>query len=157
LVANGALAVKTGVPAENVILAEDGYVVDLAEGVAQVVGQVPAGHIYVDGSSVGAITEEELKHRRILGEEGFISVVAVVDIAAGKVVVAPQIQARGMVESDDVFNEVQPELVTALESALKAGSHDAYQLQQVMRRVVGAWVSRRLRRKPMIMPTILEA
>jgi len=157
LVANGRLAVQTGVPPENVILAEDGYVVDLADGAAQVVGQVPAGHIYVDGSSVGAITEEELRHRRILGEEGFISVVAVVDIPAGKVVVPPQIQARGLIESDEVFNEVQPEVVVALESALKAGSHDAYQLQQVMRRVVGAWVARRLRRKPMIMPTILES
>jgi ribonuclease J len=140
-----------------VIIAEDGYVVDLFEGQAQVVGQVPAGHVYVDGSSVGQITEEELKHRRILGEEGFITVVAVVDIPGRKVVVPPVVQARGMVESDEVFAEVQPELVAALESALKAGSHDAYQLQQVMRRIIGAWVSRRLRRKPMIMPTVLEA
>jgi len=157
LVANGALAIKTGVPPENIVLAEDGYVIDLKDGEAKIVGQVPAGHIYVDGSSVGAITEEELKHRRILGEEGFISVVAVVDITGGKVVVPPQIQARGMVESDEVWTEILPELNTALESALKAGSHDSYQLQQVMRRTLGAFVARRLRRKPMIMPTILEA
>ncbi|MCL1801476.1 MAG: ribonuclease J, partial [Promicromonosporaceae bacterium] len=157
LIANGELAVKAGVPPENVIIAEDGNVIDLRDHKAEVVGQVPAGHVYVDGSSVGQITEAELVHRRILGAEGFISVVAVVDLATRKVVVPPQIQARGMVESDDKFAEVLPELRKALEQALSAGSHDSYQLQQVLRRVLGSWVARRLRRKPMIMPTVLEA
>jgi ribonuclease J len=157
LIANGELAIATGIPAERVIIAEDGYVIDLAQGVAKIVGQVPAGHIYVDGNSVGEITEEELRHRRILGEEGFISVMAVVDTAGGKIVVKPQIQARGMIEDDVLFGSVQPEVETALQAALNSGVTDSHQLQQVMRRVVGSWVSRRLRRKPMIVPTILEA
>ena len=157
LIANGKLAVKAGVPASNVIIAEDGFVVDLHGGVARVVGKVPAGHVYVDGSSVGQITEADLAHRRILGEEGFVSVITVIDMATGKITVPPKVQARGLVEGDEVFAAVQPEIVTALEGALKAGSRDAYQLQQVMRRVIGAWVARRLRRKPMIMPIVLEA
>ena len=157
LVANGAVAVRTGVPADRVVLAEDGVVVDLADGVARIVGAVPCGYVYVDGSSVGAITDAELKDRRILGEEGFISIFAVVDSATGKVVAGPQINARGFAEDDAVFDSIQPELVRALEEAALAGGCDTHQLQQVMRRVVGRWVSGRLRRRPMIIPGVVEA
>lgn len=96
LIANGAIAVKTGVPPKNVILAEDGVVVDLVDGQATIVGAVPCGYVYVDGSSVGEITEAELKDRKILSEEGFISLFAVVDASTGKVVGGPQILARGL-------------------------------------------------------------
>jgi ribonuclease J len=157
LVANGALAVRTGVPADRVVLAEDGVVVDLVDGKASVVGAVPCGYVYVDGSSVGEITDAELKDRRILGEEGFVSVFAVVDSATGKVIAGPQILARGMAEGDKVFEEVQPEIVRALEDAIATGATDTYQMQQVMRRVIGQWVSRRLRRRPMIVPVVVEA
>lgn len=157
LVANAALAVKTGVPADRVVLAEDGVVVDLVDGKASVVGAVPCGYVFVDGSSVGEITEAELKDRRILGEEGFISVFAVVDSATGKVLAGPQILARGMAEDPSVFEDVQPELVKALEKAIADGATDTHQMQQVMRRVVGQWVSRRLRRRPMIVPVVVEA
>ena len=69
----------TGVPQDRCVIAEDGVVVDLVDGVAKIVGKVQAGYVYVDGSSVGDITEASLKDRRILGEEGFISVFVVVD------------------------------------------------------------------------------
>ncbi len=157
LVANAALAVKTGVPADRVVLAEDGVVVDLVDGKASVVGAVPCGYVFVDGSSVGEITEAELKDRRILGEEGFLSVFAVVDSATGKVLAGPQILARGMAEDPSVFEEIQPELVKALEKSIADGATDTYQMQQVMRRVVGQWVNRRLRRRPMIVPVVVEA
>jgi ribonuclease J len=157
LVANGALAVRTGVPADRVVLAEDGVVVDLVDGRASVVGAVPCGYVYVDGSSVGEITDAELKDRRVLGEEGFVSVFAVVDSATGKVLAGPQILARGMAEGDAVFDQVLPDVVKALEDAIAGGATDTYQLQQVMRRVVGQWVNRRLRRRPMIVPVVVEA
>jgi ribonuclease J len=157
LVANAALAVRTGVPADRVVLAEDGVVVDLVDGKASVVGAVPCGYVYVDGSSVGEVTEAELKDRRILGEEGFISVFAVVDSATGKVLAGPQILARGMAEGDAVFEEIQPEVVRALEDAIAGGATDTYQMQQIMRRVIGQWVNRRLRRRPMIVPVVVEA
>ena len=79
LVANGLIAVKTGVDPKNVVLAEDGDVVDLYHGQAAVVGSVPCGYVYVDGDSVGEITDEELEKRRILGTEGFVSSFVVVD------------------------------------------------------------------------------
>ncbi|WP_258726714.1 ribonuclease J [Cellulomonas sp. NS3] len=157
LVANAALAVKTGVPADRVVLAEDGVVIDLIDGRARVVGAVPCGYVYVDGSSVGEITEVELKDRRILGEEGFISIFAVVSSADGKVLAGPQIQARGFAEDDAVFEGIMPELVQALEDAARGGASDTHQLQQVVRRIVGRWVSNRLRRRPMIIPVIVEA
>ena len=157
LVANGALAVQTGVPAERVILAEDGVVVDLVDGKAAVVGAVPCGYVFVDGSSVGGITEAELKDRRILGEEGFISLFAVVDSRSGKVIGGPQILARGFAEEDAVFDDIRPQIVEALEDAASSGKTDTHQLQQIMRRIVGRWVATRLRRRPMIVPVVVEA
>ena len=157
LVANAALAVTAGVPADRVVVAEDGVVVDLVDGRASIVGAVPCGYVYVDGSSVGEITDVELKDRRILGDEGFISIVVVVSSADGTVLAGPQIHARGFAEDDAVFGEVLPELVEALEGAARAGGSDTYQMQQVVRRVVGRWVSNRLRRRPMIVPVVIEA
>jgi len=157
LVANAALAVQTGVPADRVVLAEDGIVVDLIDGRARIVGAVPCGYVYVDGSSVGEITEVELKDRRILGDEGFISIFAVVSSADGKVLAGPQIHARGFAEQDAVFDDILPELTAALEESARNGNSDSHALQQVMRRVVGRWVSNRLRRRPMIIPVVVEA
>jgi len=157
LVANGALAVRTGVPPERVMLAEDGVVVDLVDGKASIVGAVPCGYVYVDGSSVGGVTEAELKDRRILGDEGFVSIFAVVSSADGKVLAGPQIHARGVAEEDEVFDEVMPELTSALEAAVAGGTTDTHQLQQVVRRVVGRWVASRLGRRPMIIPVVVEA
>lgn len=157
LVANGALAVKSGVPADRVVLAEDGVVVDLVDGRASVVGAVPCGYVFVDGSSVGHITETDLKDRRILADEGFISIFAVVSSTDGKVLATPTIQARGFAEDDAVFDTILPDVVTALEDATRSGAVDTQQLQQVVRRVVGRWVSNRLRRRPMIIPVVVEA
>ncbi|HUX71956.1 MAG TPA: RNase J family beta-CASP ribonuclease, partial [Cellulomonadaceae bacterium] len=157
LVANAALAMRTGVPADHVVVAEDGVVVDLVDGRARVVGAVPCGYVYVDGSSVGEIGEVELKDRRILGEEGFVSIVVVVDSATGTVLSEPQIQTRGFAEQDAVFDDLRPQIVAAVEEAARAGSADTYQLQQVVRRIVGRWVSGRLRRRPMIIPVVVEA
>jgi ribonuclease J len=157
LVANGALAVKTGVPADRVVLAEDGVVVDLVDGKASVVGAVPCGYVYVDGSSVGEITEAELKDRVVLGQEGFVSVFAVIDTATGKVLAPPQVLARGMAEDASVFDKVMPEVTAALENAIAGGATDTHQLQQIMRRTIGRYVATRLRRKPMIVPVVVEA
>ena len=98
--ANADLAVLTGVPRDRTVLAEDGVVVDLVDGRASIVGAVPCGYVYVDGSSVGDVTDASLKDRRILRDEGFISVVVVVDSVTGKVSGGPEIHARGFAEDD---------------------------------------------------------
>jgi ribonuclease J len=157
LVANAELAIKTGVPRNRVVIAEDGFVIDLVNGVAKVAGKVPCGYVYVDGASVGEITEADLKDRRILGEEGFISIIVVVDSASGKVVAGPEIHARGFAETETVFDKVRPRIVDALRDAANNGSVDTHQLQQVVRRVVGRWVSESYGRRPMIIPLVVEA
>ncbi|HLS62261.1 MAG TPA: ribonuclease J [Ruania sp.] len=157
LVANGGLAVKTGVPPERVVLAEDGVVVDLVDGKARIAGAVPCGYVYVDGSSVGGVTDAELKDRRILGEEGFISIFAVVDSSTGEVVAGPHLQARGVAEGEDRLATIVPEITKALTEAGRGGSADVHQLQQVIRRVVGRFASSKLRRRPMIIPVVVES
>ena len=154
--ANAALAVSAGVPKNNVVVAEDGVVVDLKNGIAQIVGAVPCGFVYVDGSSVGDVTETLLKDRRILGEEGFISVVAAVDVTAGKVIAGPEIHARGFGEDQSIFDEILPGVRDALEHSLHEGVTDNHQLSQIARRVVGKWVGDKHRRRPMIVPLIVE-
>ena len=157
LVANAELAVKTGVPRARVVLAEDGVVVDLRKGVASIVGAVPCGYVYVDGSSVGETTEALLKDRRILRDEGFITIIVVRDAATGKIAAGPEIQARGFAEDQDVFDQVLPKLEQALADAAEKGVTDSFQLQQVIRRTVGTWVGGRLRRRPMIIPIVIDA
>ena len=157
LVANAELAVKTGVPRARVVLAEDGVVVDLANGVASIVGAVPCGYVYVDGSSVGETTEALLKDRRILRDEGFITIIVVRDAATGKIAAGPEIQARGFAEDQDVFDQVLPKLEQALADAASNGVTDSFQLQQIIRRTVGSWVGGRLRRRPMIIPIVIDA
>lgn len=157
LMANAKLARETGIPEENTILGENGTVVDLRDGVASVVGQVDIGFVYVDGSSVGEITDADLKDRRILGEEGFISVIVVVDSATGKIVSGPDIHARGVAEDDKVFDSVKPKIAAALAEAAKSGVRDNHALSQVVRRTIGRWVNQSLRRRPMIVPMVIEA
>ena len=157
LVANGALAVKTGVAPERVVLAEDGVVVDLIDGRARIAGAVPCGYVYVDGSSVGGVTDAELKDRRILGEEGFITIFAVVDSSSGQVVAGPHLQARGVAEGEDRLATIVPEITKALTEAAAGGNADVHQLQQVIRRVVGRFASSKLRRRPMIIPVVVES
>ncbi|WP_026460766.1 ribonuclease J [Schaalia suimastitidis] len=155
LIANGQLAVSTGVDPARIALADGGVTVDLKDGDARISGQVPCERVYVDGKSIGDISEDELAQRRTLAAEGFVSIFAVVDKDMGQVLSAPVIRAIGMAEESSVFDEILPELTTALEDAAAPGGVDAYTLQQVMRRVLGRWVSRRLRRRPMIVPVVV--
>ncbi|GAA3688273.1 ribonuclease J [Yimella lutea] len=157
LVANRDLAVATGVPERNVLLAEDGVVVDLVDGQASITGVVPCGYVYVDGSLVGATDETMLKDRRILRDEGFVTIIVVRDSSTGKIVAGPDIRTRGFAEDTDVFDKVVPKIEDALEEARRKGVNDSHQLQQVIRRAVGGFVGGKLRRRPMIIPIVIDA
>ena len=157
LQANARLAQDSGVPTERTIIGENGTVIDLKDGVAKVTGQLDIGFVYVDGSTVGEITEADLKDRRILGEEGFISVIVVVDAATGRIFTGPEIHARGFAEDDTVFDSVKPKIAAALAEAAQSGVRDTHALSQVVRRVIGRWVNQQLRRRPMIVPLVIEA
>jgi ribonuclease J len=155
--ANADLAIQAGVPRQNVVVVEDGVVVDLIDRKAVVSGKVDCGYVFVDGSTVGDITETSLKDRRILGDEGFISVIAVMDSVTGKLTAGPEIHARGFAEDDTVFDDLKPKIEAEIAKAIGTGVDDMYQLQQVIRRVVGKWVSDTHRRRPMIIPVVVES
>lgn len=156
LKANAELAIQSGVPRENTLVIENGIVVDLIDHVAEVVGSVPCGFVYVDGQSVGDITESSLKDRRILGEEGFISVVVVIESQSGKIIAGPDIHARGFNEDEALFDEVKGQIEKALKHAVSEGLNGTHQLSQVVRRTVGSWVGGKHRRRPMIVPVVIE-
>jgi ribonuclease J len=84
-------------------------------------------------------------------------VIVVIDSMTGKVAAGPEITARGFVEDDVIFDEVRPKLEAALDEAISRGVRDTHELQQVIRRAVGGWVGRKIRRRPMIIPTVIEA
>ena len=157
LFANAKLAQDTGIPEENTFIGENGTVYDLRDGEVRVVGQLDLGFVYVDGTTVGEITDADLKDRRILAEEGFISVIIVVDASTGRIIVGPEIHARGFAEDDAVFEEVKPKISAALLEAAHNGVRDQHGLQQIVRRTMGTWVNRRLRRRPMLVPLVIEA
>lgn len=155
--ANAGLAQQVGIAADRILLADDGVTIDLVDGKAEISGFVPVGHIYVDGSSVGDVTETLLKDRRILGEEGFISIFCAVDLVRSEVVVGPEIHARGLGLDEATYEPVITAVRRAVEEALRDGASDTYALQQVIRRHVGRWVSNTHRRRPMIVPVVVEA
>ena len=156
LIANGALAEKTGIPTERVLIVEDGWVVDLVDGRAKVVGAVECGMLFVDGKTVGKITEDDLKDRRLLSQEGFISIFAVMDKETGRIIVGPEIRAKAYAEDDHVFDDVKPLIEKALGEAAQEGIRDTYAMQQVIRRTIGTWVNRNHRRRPVIIPVVIE-
>ncbi|MSO43054.1 MAG: ribonuclease J [Candidatus Planktophila sp.] len=156
LKANVELAIQAGMPRSNALIIENGVVVDLVDHEASVVGAVPCGFVYVDGQSIGDITESSLKDRRILGEEGFISVVVVIDSQSGKIVAGPDIHARGFNEDMALFDDVKLKIEKALAAAVVDGINGTHQLSQIVRKTVGGWVGGEHRRKPMIIPVVIE-
>ncbi|MCA2215244.1 ribonuclease J [Jidongwangia harbinensis] len=154
--AHAQLGIESGVAPDRVVLCEDGDVVDLIEGHARHVGRVKSRYVYVDGLAVGDVSESLLTERRILGDGGFISATVVIDSVTGKVVGEPNISAKGFSEDPEAFNPVIPLLTAALHRSAEDGITDPHQLQQVVRRTVGRWVNDAYRRRPMIVPTVVE-
>ena len=156
LKANAELAIESGVARSNALIVDNGVVLDRVDHEVEVVGAVPCGFVFVDGQSIGDITESSLKDRRILGEEGFISCVVVVDSQSGKIVAGPDIHARGFNEDEAMFDEVKMRIEKALERAVVDGINGTYQLSQIVRKTIGGWVGGEHRRKPMIVPVVIE-
>jgi ribonuclease J len=154
--AQAALARATGVPDERIVLADDGVVVDLVDGKAEIVGAVDCGYVFVDGLEVGDVGESTLKDRRILGDEGFISVTVAVDSVTGKIAGGPEIAARGFSDDRAAFDPVRGLIEAELDRQAAEGVADPHQVAQAVRRVVGRWVSDTYRRRPMIIPVVVE-
>ena len=158
MVANANLAELMGVARPNIVQCEDGDVLELTADGLTPVGRVPSGYLYVDGI-VGDVGSGVLRDRQKLAEEGVVVVVSTVDIQTGKVLVAPEIITRGWVyapEAEDLLDEACDTVADALEVALAEGVRDVEQLEREARRATGKFVSERTRRRPMIVPVVME-
>ncbi|OQO94089.1 ribonuclease J [Saccharomonospora piscinae] len=153
--ANAALAVRTGVAEENVVLAEDGVVVDLVDGKAAVTGRVEVGMVYVDGLSVGDVGESTLSDRLVLGEGGFIAITVAVDSTTGRAMSGPTLSGRGFSDDPKALDAVTRLVEMELSRTESEGIVDPHQIAQAVRRVVGRWVAETYRRRPMIVPTVI--
>jgi ribonuclease J len=154
--AHAALAEETGLPRDRVLLAEDGVVVDLVDGKASIVGSVPIGNVYVDGLNVGDVGEESLQARRILGDEGFVALTVVIEPSTRTIVRPVHLSTKGFSDDPAAFDEVLALVEDNLKRALRDDEVDSHRLAQIVRRTVGKWVSDTHRRRPMIIPTVLE-
>jgi ribonuclease J len=154
--AHARLGIESGIAPDSVVLCEDGDVVDLVDGHASVVGHVKSRYVYVDGLAVGDVGESLLTERRMLGDGGFIAATVVVDSVTGKVVGGPTVSAKGFSEDPAAFNAVIPLITESLDRAAAEGITDPHQLQQIVRRTVGRWVNEAYRRRPMIVPNVVE-
>ena len=154
--AHAAIARSTGMTDEQVVLAENGVVVDLSQGNAEIVGQIEIGNVYVDGLQVGDIGDAVIRQRQILGDEGFVSILVAVDLRAGKVVYGPEVTAKGFTDDPEALDPIRLELIKTVEAALADGVRDADALEHILRRTVGRWVDKTFRRRPMLMPTVIE-
>ncbi|MHB1739077.1 MAG: ribonuclease J [Actinomycetes bacterium] len=155
--ANADLAVATGVATDHVVIAEDGVVVDLVDGRARVTGKVQAGYVYVDGMTVGGATEATLRDRRTMAQEGVITVVAIVDSTTGALAEPPDFLARGFVHDPETFDAVVPLIEKALAVAAQEGIGEAQQLERLISRAVGRWAEQTQRRKPLVIPIVIDA
>jgi ribonuclease J len=155
--ANADLAISTGVDPKNVVIAEDGVVVDLVEGHAKITGKVPAGNVYVDGAEVGGATEATLRDRRTLAEEGVVTVLAIVDADSGKLADPPDFLVRGFVHDEHTFDAAIPVIEKTLAHAAAEGIGDAHQLEQMLGRDISRWAERKFRRSPLVIPIVIDA
>jgi ribonuclease J len=158
LIANAALGEVMGVPSERVIVCEDGDVLELDDEGLRTSDRVPAGYVYVDGI-IGDVGHGVIRDRRVLAEEGVVVVVATVDVPSGTVITGPEIITRGWVyapEAEDLLDEACDTVESALVTALSKGVRDVEALEREVRRAAGRFVNERTKRRPMIVPVVME-
>ncbi|AOW92423.1 ribonuclease J [Rhodococcus sp. WMMA185] len=153
--ANAALAKATGVPEDRIVLAEDGVVVDMVDGLAEIVGKVSVGHVYVDGLSVGDVGDSTLSDRLVLGEGGFIAIYVVIDDHTGRAVSTPEVSGRGFSDDPTALKDAAQLVEAELAQLAAEGVNDAHRIAQAIRRIVGRWVAEKYRRRPMIVPNVI--
>jgi ribonuclease J len=153
--ANAKLAVRSGVPEERVMLAENGVSVDLVNGVAKIAGAVPVGKMFVDGLITGDVGDAVVGERLTLSS-GFVAVTVVVQRGTGKQVAPPHLYSRGFSEDPKALESAAEKVAEALQTLAEERVTDTTRIAQAARRAVGKWVGEVYRRQPMIVPTVLE-
>jgi ribonuclease J len=153
--ANAKLAARSGVPEENIVVAESGVSVDLVGGRVTIAGGVPVGKMFVDGLITGDVGEATLGERLILSS-GFIAATIVVKRETGRLAAPPHLYSRGFSEDPKALEPAARKVQTELEALAANNVTDPARIAQVVRRTVGKWVGEAYRRQPMIVPTVIE-
>lgn len=153
--ANAALAARTGVPEDNIVLAENGVSVDLVAGRVSIAGAVPVGKMFVDGLITGDVGDATLGERLILSS-GFVAVTVVVRRGTGKPAGPAHLHSRGFSEDPKALEPVARKVEQELEHLASQNVTDPTRIAQGVRRTVGKWVGETYRRQPMIVPTVIE-
>ncbi|MFN0092576.1 MAG: ribonuclease J [Acidimicrobiales bacterium] len=159
LTAHARLAARMGVDAERIMVCEDGDQVALTDQGLIRNQRVPAGYLFVDGI-VGDVGSGVLRDRRLLAEEGVVVVVVTIDITARTIITGPSVITRGWVyapEAEDLLDEAAQAVREAVQDALAKEATDIETLQRRVRRAAGRFVNERTRRRPMIVPVVMEA
>jgi ribonuclease J len=159
LIAHARIAETMGVPEENIIVAEDGDRLVLDDDGLRVEDRVPSEYVYVHGT-VGDVGTSVLADRRVLSEEGMVSVIVCIDTNRKRLVSGPEVSTRGWVHGDEsgaLINDLSERVRTAVTTALKSGTTSPQELKKIMRKAAGSFVSERTRRRPMIVPVVLTS
>ncbi|MGY4689658.1 ribonuclease J1 [Salibacterium sp. K-3] len=153
------LARDCGIPEENSFVMENGEVLALTRKSASPLGKVPSGSVYVDGNGIGDIGNIVLRDRRILSEEGLVVVVVSIDMKNFKVSAGPDIISRGFVymrESSDLINDAQTKLTKHLEEVMKRKTTQWAEIKNEVIDQLSPYLYEKTKRKPMILPIIME-
>ncbi|MGV0777344.1 ribonuclease J [Mycolicibacterium elephantis] len=153
--ANAALAVRTGVEPDAVMLAENGVSVDLVGGRTSIAGAVPTGKMFVDGLVTGDVGDATLGERLILSS-GFVAVTVVVHRGTGRAAAPAHLHSRGFSEDPKALEPAARKVEEELEALAADNVTDVARIAQAVRRTVGKWVGETYRRQPMIVPTVIE-
>ncbi|WP_298585352.1 ribonuclease J [uncultured Kocuria sp.] len=155
--ANAELAIRTGVDPENVLIGRDGTVIDLVEGRARISGQVEAGLVYVDGHTVGKVTEETLVERRLLQEGGVVTVVAIVDADTNALAEPLEFIAKGFVHDEHIFDGAADKVKNALARPATSKVTDLDKLESIIAETVSRHLERAYRRAPLVTVVVVDA
>jgi ribonuclease J len=156
LAAQARLARDAGVPADRIVLAENGSVVELRSGIARLTDQLEVGSTFVDGLGVGDVQDVALRDRRHLSEDGVLIVVATVGSRNGGEIAAPEVISRGFAETDSLLEEARNEAERTVEECLRQDVRELKLLQEHIHDNVGKLVAERTGRRPMILPVVVE-
>jgi ribonuclease J len=156
LAAHAKLAREAGVPDDRIILAENGSVVELARGGARLVDRVESGITFVDGLRVGDLQDVALRDRRRLADDGVLIVVTTLASSDGGEIAPPELIARGVVESDELLAELRVEANRVVQSLAAEHATEIKLLQEHIHDAIGQIVYDRTRRRPMILPVVIE-
>ena len=159
LYANKEIAEFMGIPSQNIFISEVGKVLEIDRKGAKFNGTVQAGNVLVDGSGVGDIGSVVLRDRKHLSEDGLVMVVATVDMHSGYLVSGPDIISRGFVyvkESEELMDEARKVAETSLGEALMRKHIDRQQIKGAMRDELAKFIYKKTKRKPMIIPVLME-